>query len=78
MPKRGWLIAFNQEVASPGESVAHNRPRQSINRVPQHECSYNNCQSQKSPQSMHDTVTPVAVLRQVKGEKFLIIGKCLL
>lgn len=78
MSKGGGLVAFDQEVARPGEPVAHDRPRQGINRMPQNECPYYNCQSQQGSQRMHHAIAPVTVFRQVEGEKFLVIVKCLL
>lgn len=72
------LVAFDQKMAGPRETVTHNRPCQSVNWMAQNECPRHNGQPEKSSQSMHDAITPVAMFRQVESEKLFVIGKCLL
>ena len=72
------LVAFDQEMACPGKAIAHNWPCQSVKRMPQDECPHHDGQPQKSSQSVHDAITPVAVFCQVKSKKLFVIGKCLL
>lgn len=72
------LVAFDQEMACPGESVTYYWPAQSVNWMPQSECPYHHRQPQKSSQSVHDAITPVAVFRQVKSKKLFVTGKYVL
>src|SRR5262245_30674958 len=78
MPESRRLIAFNQEMTGPGATIAHNRPGQRVQRMPEDEGRRDDCQAQQSSHGVQDAIAAVTVLSQVMDKEFLVSGKLLL
>ena len=75
MGKGGRPIAFNQEMPSPGDAVAHGQPKQSKPGTPDSQHDDKDKHAQHGAAGMQDAIHPLGVLLNVVDKKLVIVGE---
>lgn len=75
MAKGRRLVAFDQEMAGPGEAVGHHRPQQRIPRMLHGKRNNQRAQAQDRSCGMQQPVARMRVFAQIKREEFVVAGK---
>src|SRR5947199_8392897 len=75
MSERRGLIAFDQEMANPGEAVGDRNPEQRPHVMAGAESDDENSQSKQSSTSMHYATAAARVLREIEGKEVLVSGE---
>lgn len=72
MSKSRWLIAFDEEVTSPGEAIADRDPEECPDVMPRRDCANEYCQAQQRSTSMHPAISGTRMFLQVEREEFIV------
>jgi hypothetical protein len=72
MSEGRWLIAFNEKVTGPGETVADWNPEQSPDVMASCDGPHEHGQAKQSPTSVQKTVPCARMLLEIEREEFVV------
>ena len=75
MAECSGLVAFDQQMACPGESIGDNGPQKRIPGMTKRKRNDQGAQSENRAGGVHEPVARIGVLTQIEGKELFVVGK---